>query len=76
MILTRQEIEDRVTQCGGTWVKRRNLQRKLISMSNEHVNFVIEEIDAELRRCKASTLKESDLRLLYSFKSKMQRRLI
>lgn len=76
MILTRQEIEDKVTQCGGTWVKRRNLQRKLIAMSNGHVNFVIEEIDAELRRCRASTLKESDLRLLYSFKSKMQRKLI
>lgn len=76
MILTRQDIEDRVSQCGGTWVKRKNLQRKLIAASNESVNFVIGEIDAELRRCRASTLKESDLRLLYSFKSKMQRRLI
>lgn len=76
MILTEQEIEDRVSQCGGTWVKRRNLRRRLIASNNEKVNFVIGEIDAELRRCRASTLKEGDLRLLYSFKSKMQRRLM
>lgn len=76
MILTEHEIEDKVSQCGGTWVKRSNLRRKLISMNNERVNFVIDEIDAELRRCRASTLRESDLRLLYSFKSKMQRRLM
>ena len=76
MILTEQEIEDKVSQCGGTWVKRRNFRRKLISVNNERVKFVIDEIDSELRRCRASTLKESDLRLLYSFKSKMQRRLM
>lgn len=76
MILKEQEIEDRVSQLSGTHIKRRNLRRKLVKQSNEAVNFVISEIDSEIRRCKASTLKEGDLRLLYSFKSKMQRRLL
>ena len=76
MILTEQEIEDIVSQVSGTYIKRRNTRRKLVEASNDAVNFVISEIDTELRRCRASTLKEGDLRLLYSFKSKMQRRLL
>ena len=76
MILTAEEIEAQVMQTIGTWVKRRNLRRKLISENNSKINFVISEIDKELRRCKATTLTEKDLRVLYSFKSKMQRKLL
>jgi hypothetical protein len=71
-ILRLDEIESRVSSCGGTWIKKRNLRKKLIAERNESINFVISQINEEIRRWKASAITEKDLRLLYSFKSKME----
>lgn len=71
-ILKLEEIELQVSLCNGTWIKKRNLRKKLMIERSESINFVISQINEEIRRWKASAITEKDLRLLYSFKSKME----
>lgn len=75
-ILRLEEIESQVNACGGTWVKRSNMRKKLLGHRVELIQLVISEINDELRRCKSTTMTEKDLRPLYSFKAKMERKLI
>lgn len=77
MIYTEEQIDNEVSRCGGTWVKRRNTKNRLIDESNESLNTVIDELDNEIRKLKVNSgLKEQELRLFYSFKSKLVRRLL
>jgi hypothetical protein len=66
MILTEQEIEERVSQCGGTWVKRRNLRKKLAGESNKDVNEKINECKGKIRDLRAMGTREEDLRHWYA----------
>ncbi|QJR79655.1 hypothetical protein CA267_001995 [Alteromonas pelagimontana] len=75
-IFTKEQIEDVVSMRGGGWKARSNYRKKLKSDSNELVLLIISEINSEIRSCKASGLKEQDLRTLYGFKSRMERKLI
>lgn len=75
-ILTIEEIEKQVSACSGTWRKRSNLRKKLLNERKDLIDFVIANINDEIRRLKASTAKEEKLRILYSFKSRMERKLI
>jgi len=72
MILTEQEIEDRVLQCGGTHIKRNNLRRKLIYKSNDEVMDRINKIKKEIRKLKVDGFKEQDLRGLYANITKLE----
>lgn len=75
-ILTGEEIEAQVNACAGTWRKRKNLHKRLLKERAELIEFVISQINDELRRCKSSTMTEREMRPLYSFKAKMERKLI
>ena len=77
MIYTTEQIEWEVSQIGGTWVKKKNLRYKLKKKSNDQVCFIIDEVDKEIRKLKVNSgLKEQELILFYSFKSKLSRRLL
>lgn len=75
-ILTIEEIEMQVSACSGTWRKRSNLRKNLLDERKQLIDFVISNINDEIRRLKASTAKEEKLRILYSFKSRMEMKLI
>lgn len=75
-ILTIEEIEKQVLACSGTWRKRSNLRKRLLQERKDLIDFVISNINDEIRRLKASAAKEEKLRILYSFKSRMERKLI
>lgn len=66
MILTEQEIDDKVSQCSGTWVKRRNLRKKLAGKSNEAVNEKINECKGKIRDLRAMGAREEALRHWYA----------
>ena len=66
MIYTEAEIEQKVSQCGGTWVKRRNLHNKLIKETNAYIDSEINQIRKQIRCLRAQGLYESDFRVLYS----------
>ena len=72
MTLTEQEIEDRVSQCSGTHIKRNNLRRKLIYKSNGEVMDRINKIKKEIRKLKVDGFKEQDLRGLYANITKLE----
>lgn len=72
-ILSQEEIEQQVNACCGTWVKRKNLRNKLIKDRLQMIDFLLDHVNHEIRRCKASTMSEKDLRPLYSFKSRIER---
>lgn len=66
MTLTEQELENRVSQCSGTWVKRRNLRKKLTSQSNAVVYEKINECKGKIRDLRAMGARESALRDWYA----------
>jgi len=72
MILTEQEIEDRVSKVNGTHVKRNNLRRKLVVKSNDEITVRINTIQNEIRKLKADGFKECDLRGLYANITKLE----
>lgn len=76
MILTKQEIEYRVSQCSGTWVKRRNLRRRLVKQSNDEVNEKILECKGIIRDLRALGARESALRCWYAEVTKWELQLI
>jgi hypothetical protein len=71
MILTAQEIEERVYQCGGTWVKRRNLRKKLTAESNRLIDEKIDECKGKIRDLRAIGAKEQTLRDWYAEVSRL-----
>lgn len=66
MIITSDELDLKVSQCGGTWVKRRNLRNKLIKESNDLVNEEIMIVRGKIRDLRAMGAKEQSLRFWYS----------
>ena len=76
MILTEQEIEERVSKVKGAHIKRNNLRRKLIVKSNDEVTRRINVIQKEIRKLKADGFKEQDLRGLYANITKLEIRIL
>lgn len=66
MILTEQEIESKVSQCSGTWIKRRNLRKKLAGESNRLVYEKINECKGKIRDLRAMGAREEALRHWYA----------
>jgi hypothetical protein len=65
-IMTKEEIEKLVSKCKGTWVKRRNLRKRLTGASNKEVLESISALKEEIRKMKAAGAKERDLRQSYA----------
>ena len=76
MILTEQEVEDRVSKVKGTHIKRNNLRRNLVVKSNDEVTARINVIQKEIRKLKADGFKECDLRGLYANITKLELRVL
>jgi len=66
MILTEQEIEGRVSQISGTWVKRRNARKRLAAESNKIVYEKISECKGKIRDLRAMGAREDTLRHWYA----------
>lgn len=66
MVLTEQEIENKVSQCSGTWVKRRNMRKKLAEESNRFVYKKIDECKGKIRDLRAMGAREEALRHWYA----------
>jgi hypothetical protein len=75
MIYTEEQIEWEVSQVSGTWVKRRNLRKKLTEASNKTVNNRIEILRREIRSLKAAGIKEQALSPVYGKITQLQIRL-
>ncbi len=71
-ILTIEEIEKQVSACSDTWVKRRNLRRKLINESNSAVLDEISVIKAKIRDLRAMGSREEVLRHWHSQVTKFE----
>ena len=74
MIYTEAEIEAEVSQCGGTWVKHRNLRNRLVKETNDEILSRIEAIRKEVRILKLDGFNEQDCRGLYSNITKLELR--
>lgn len=66
MILTEQEIEGKVSQCSGTWVKRRNMRKNLAEESNRFAYEKIDECKGKIRALRAMSAREEALRHWYA----------
>ena len=75
-IRAEKEIDQCVAGIAGTWVKRRNARKKLVSWSNELVDLDIELQRTQIRRLKAEGAKEGDLRCHYAEITKLEMKLI
>lgn len=76
MILTQAEIDTQVSQISGTWVKRKNLEKKLTKQSNNEVNEKIQECKGKIRDIRAMGGNEAALREWYSEVTKLELRLL
>tara|TARA_R110002033_G_C3820445_1_gene233028 strand:+ start:288 stop:518 length:231 start_codon:yes stop_codon:yes gene_type:complete len=76
MIYTAEQIEWEVSQCGGTWVKRRNLRNKLKKHSNDEVNEKIAECKGKIRDLKAMGANQSNLRFWFAEVTQLEMRLL
>lgn len=76
MIFTQEEIDLKVSQCGGTWVKRRNLRKRLTKTSNDEIAVRIEVIKREVRLLKLDGFTEKDCRNLYENITKLELQLL
>tara|TARA_R110000850_G_scaffold99302_1_gene205774 strand:- start:239 stop:475 length:237 start_codon:yes stop_codon:yes gene_type:complete len=77
MIYTMAEIDREVykdVDC--TWVKHKNLQRKMVNESNSEVNEKIEVIKKEVKRLRAQGVKQWDLCAHYSNITNLELRLL
>jgi len=66
MIITSEELDLKVSRCGGTWVKRRNLRNKLTKASNDLVNEEMLIVRGKIRDLRAMGTTEQNLRFWYS----------
>lgn len=71
-ILSLEEVEEQVSACSGTWVKRRNLRLKLKKQSNLLVAEEISIVKAKIRDLRALGAKEEALRHWYSQLTKFE----
>lgn len=76
MIITATELDLKVSQCSGTWVKRRNLRNKLTKTSNDSICGKIEEVKGKIRDLRAMGAKEQDLRFWYSEVTQLEVRIL
>lgn len=76
MILNKDQIEYEVSQISGTWVKRKNLRKKLVNQSNAEVNKRINKIKAEIRGLKTECVKEQALAPIYAKVTELEFKLI
>ena len=76
MILTSGEIEIKVSQISGTWVKRRNQRKKLKEKSNRLINEKIMECKGKIRDLRAMSAKEETLRFWYSEVTNLELKLL
>ena len=76
MILTIKQIENEASEISGTWVKRRNLRKRLTEQSNQEVNEKIDEMKKQIRYLKAQGLYQADFRSMYSEITQLELRLI
>lgn len=65
-IMASSEIEALVSKCKGTWVKRRNLRKKLRDASNAAVKEEIAIAKGKIRDLRAMGAREGDLRYWYA----------
>jgi hypothetical protein len=72
MIRTKEEIELIVMQCKGTWVKRRNLRKKLTEESNSLIYREMDILRGKIRDLRAMGAKEEVLRYWYSEVTKLE----
>ena len=69
-----KEIDKKVFSVKGTWVKHRNLRKKLNSQHNEFINGAIEEINKKVRLMVG--IKEQEKRGLYHAKTVLELQVI
>lgn len=75
-IMASSEIEAIVSKCKGTWVKRRNMRKKLTDASNAAAREEIAIAKAKIRDLKVLGAREEDLRYWYSEVTKLELKLI
>ena len=66
MIYTAAQIDQKVSQISGTWVKRKNLKKKLTAASNKVTDGRIEAIRYEVRRSKDLGVRQQELAPFFS----------
>lgn len=76
MIYTTEQIEFEVSQCGGTWVKNRNLRNRLTKHSNDNVNEKIAECRGKIRDLKAMGANQCNLRFWFAEITQLEMRLL
>ena len=76
MAYTAEQIEIEVSQCGGTWVKHRNLRNKLTKNSNDEINEKIAECRGKIRDLKSMGANQSSLRFWFSEITQLEMRLL
>ena len=76
MIYTADQIDLEVSQIGGTWVKRRNLRKKLTEGSNKIINERIGNLRREIRSLKSAGIKQQALAPVYAKISQLETRIL
>jgi len=76
VVYTIEQIDLEVSQCSGTWVKRKNLRNKLTKYSNDEVNEKIAECRCKIRDLKAMGANQSNLRFWFAEITKLEMRLL
>ena len=76
MILTVDEIEAQARKCGGTYIKRNNLRKRLKASSNATCQKEIDSIKKEIRARKVAGAKEGDLREMYAKITHLEMRIL
>lgn len=72
MIRTAEEIDAIAMKCSGTWVKRRNLRKKLAGESNKLVYEQINICKGKIRDLRAMGAREEALRHWYAEVTKLE----
>jgi len=76
MIYYAEQIEFEVSQIGGTWVKRRNLRKKLTEGSNKIINERIGNLRRKIRSLKSAGIKQQALAPVYAKISQLETRIL
>jgi hypothetical protein len=76
VVYTAEQIEWEVSQIGSTWVKHRNLRKKLTEASNKIINDRINKLKQEIRSLKAAGIKQQTLSPVYAKITQLEMRLL